>query len=141
MNFINNWKDEIWGCNHAFKDSINFSLIASVHNWCVLEALEYRILNNLNYEILHNIPLNNSINAFIKYRGWASGSELIHEALLRGYNEIWLAGFCFIDNNEKDLYHPEMIMVTGNFRKQWEHIKEEFPDKLKNIHFVPYNKE
>ena len=139
--FIDNWKDEIWVCNHGFREALklNVTLMGTVHDWCGIEALDFRALHNLNYRIVTSTRISQSTEIFKKYRGWSSGLELIHQAIIEEYDEIYLAGYCFIGQSEEDLYHPETPLYTGNFRKQWSHIQEEFPEKLKNIHFVPFD--
>ena len=71
-NLINSWKDPIWGCNLAFKENIRLNLIGTVHEWVINEAINY----GFKGEIL-------SPKTFKLYNGYASGSELIIEAISR----------------------------------------------------------
>ncbi len=100
-------------------------------------ALDFRRKNNLNYRILYKNKCYEEIEIYKKYRGWSSGTEMIHQAIFEGYDEIYLVGFCFIDQSENDFYYGTKL-YTGNFRKQFEQIKQEFPNQ--KIYFAEINK-
>jgi hypothetical protein len=129
---IKAWKEEIWVCNKAYNETIlykNISLVASVHQEDALNALEYKIKNNLSYDIMSNQVWKQGIKCFKQYRGWSTGTELIHEAILKNdYEEIWLSGFSFISYDTGDIYN-EGVTYCNNFINQFNQIKDEFPSQ------------
>lgn len=138
LDFIKNWKEEIWVCNYAFKEFNlpQINLVGSVHQYVAEEAVMFKKVNNLNYRILCNSFTDlKEIEPFIKYRGFSTGSELILQAINEGYKKIYLAGFCFIHDCKTDIYTKNL--VVDNFQKQWEIIQEEKPKDIQ-IKFYPY---
>lgn len=134
QNFISKWTDEIWVCNKAYletKDNSRVSLVASVHDFMAKEAIEFKKKNNLNYRVVCCKPVEGS-ELFKKYRGWSTGTELVHQAILEGYDEIWMAGFEFVKG--EDIYMKEKLNCS-NFEKQYLQTREEFPNA--NILWVP----
>jgi hypothetical protein len=115
---IKNWKDPIWACNLAFKENYNISLIGTVHEWVVNEAIK----SNFNGEIL-------TPKTFKLYNGYASGSELVIEAIERGYEEIHLLGYDSIENGNTCVYSGKVVIV--NFKNQLDRIIKRY--NLKKI--------
>ena len=112
--FIKNWEYEIWCCNYAFTEYFNFpklNLIGTVHFKCYKDAIKFKEEKNLNY--IEIVYLNTSKN----YLGYSTGNELINEAIIRGYNEIYLLGYDSINNSNKDIYTIPYPYI-GNFKNQ-----------------------
>lgn len=125
--FISEWKDEIWCCNKAYLEINqypNISLVASVHDFMAKEAVDYKKKNNLTYRVVCSKKVLEA-ELFIKYRGWSTGTELIQQAIIAKYDEIWIAGFEFVKGN--DIYQPNKV-YCGNFEKQFVQIKQENPN-------------
>jgi hypothetical protein len=138
--FVNNWNENIWGCNSAYKESLNdkrISLIGSVHKEILFESLEFKEKNNLQYEILlpeQLIPsdLKNKINAFQIYNGFSTGKELIQEAILRDYKQIYLAGYdSLVNKDTKDIYMG--TLVISNFLKQFDSLYRKYKFSIKRL--------
>ena len=110
---IRNWKYEIWGSNLVFKEDYNISLIGTVHEWVVNEAINY----GFKGEIL-------TPKIFKLYNGYASGSELIIEAIERGYEEIHLLGYDSIEGGNQCIYTGKVVIV--NFKNQFNRIIERY---------------
>jgi lipopolysaccharide biosynthesis glycosyltransferase len=134
--YIDNWKDEIWVCNTAFieyKSLPRLDVVGTVHPNNAIKALEFKNKNNLSYKILSsNVQDYPGIDNFIKWRGWSTGNELIHEAFLKGYGRINLLGFDFGVGG--DIHQPGKKLVGSNFKKQYDRIVTEFDDR--KIHIV-----
>ena len=109
--YIKNFKGEIWGCNLCFKEDIKFSLIASVHDFVLDEAIKY------GYKGEFLTP-----KTFKRYKGYSTGMELINEAVLRGYKEIYLLGYDSINNGESCIYTGKVVI--HNFKNQYEKLKK-----------------
>jgi putative FmdB family regulatory protein len=144
-NFINNWKSEIWGCNGIYKESLNLDItsIGAVDdkhgNFSIIEEIiDWKRYYNLSYRILYKNLYSYDVETFTEYLGLDSGNEMIHQAILENYTEIYLAGFSFIDGNEDEIYYNEKLYV-GNFINSFERLKREFPNA--NIKFAPFDKD
>lgn len=134
QNFISKWDGEIAVCNKAYleaKDDPRIKIVASVHDFMAKEAIDFRKKNNLTYKVICSKKVDGG-ELFKKYRGWSTGTELIHHAILEGYDEIWMAGFEFVKG--EDIYMKEKLNC-GNFEKQYLQIKQEFPNA--NLQWVP----
>ena len=124
--WINKWDGEIWACNRAFREYKylpRLNVIGTVHHEVAIEALTFQKKKALSYKILTSkAGLVNSYQVFLfkKYRGWSTGNELLQEALLSGYDQIYLAGF---DMGGPDIYNG--IVEGSNFRIQMQKIIEE----------------
>jgi hypothetical protein len=127
LDFITKSNIQIWGCNLAFRENINFNLIGSVHNWVVEEAIKYRKEHNLNFEILYPniIPeIKKEYNLFQNYLGYSTGNELMNEAILRGYDTLYLLGFDSLNNSKEDIYTKNLVIV--NFIHQIDVLKKKY---------------
>lgn len=120
QDFISKWKDPIWGCNLAFKEDIKFDLIGTVHEWVAEEAKQY----GFKGEVL-------TPKTFKKYYGYSSGSELISEAIARGYKQLYLLGYDSIEDGNECLYTG--TVVISNFKNQIEYHKKNFNLKMEKI--------
>lgn len=112
LKFINSFDGDIWGCNKFYTEIFKLpriNLIASVHEEYTTEAIKFKDENNLNYEIL-------TADKFKNYIGYSTGSELINEAILRGYEKIYLVGFDSLNGNNSDIYIK--TVVISNFVAQ-----------------------
>ncbi len=128
--FITLWKNEIWGCNSINLEIQNIpqlKLIGTVHDYYYDVLKEFKEQNNLNFEIL-------GTKQFKQYNGYCTGNELIREALLRNYTEIYLLGFDSINNSNFDIYMK--TVVISNFTNQLNLLIKEYNLKLKK-----YNKD
>lgn len=135
-NFINSWKGKIWICNQAYKEFKSFpriDLLGTVHPWCISEAKDIAKNNNLNFEII-------TIDTFKKYLGYSTGNELINEAILRGYKDIYLLGFDSLDspdNFDEDIYMGTIYI--GNFLNQLDTLIQRHNLILKKVYKYIYN--
>jgi hypothetical protein len=142
--FIDDYKEDIWCCNFAFKENIKYNLVGSVHDFCIKDAVKFKEENNLNFEILYHskmINYENKYNIFKKYQGYSTGSELIVEAILRGYSHILLLGFDSLSNNNSDIYTKNLVIK--NFIAQVEIITKKYlytKQKLKDNMFLLWKK-
>jgi len=136
--FIKNWKDEIWICNYAYKEYLEFpriDVVGTVHSFVVTDALQFKKENNLNFRILSSNRYNSETEEFKNYLGFSTGWELVNQAILEGFEEIYICGFAVINNCDEDIYFPKGIKpYCGNFINQFYFIKEKYPNS--NIIFV-----
>ncbi len=138
--FIKNWKYNIWVCNYAFIEYSNFprlDLIGTVHSYCYKDAIKFKEEQNLNnIEIIY---LNNSKN----YLGYSTGNELINEAIIRGYDEIYLLGYDSINNLNEDIYTIPYPYI-GNFKNQFKILLNKYNclklEKIEKDIFIIKNK-
>jgi len=125
--FLDNWKDEIWVCNFAFLEfffNYRFNLLGTVHENVVPVAEAFRRLNNLNFEIITE-------KTFKEPLGYSSGWELVNEAVLRGYNKIYLIGYDSLSGSNADI-HGDNIVIK-NFLDQASVIIKKYNLKKKEI--------
>ncbi|MGA2435541.1 MAG: hypothetical protein ABSG25_09670 [Bryobacteraceae bacterium] len=128
QDFLVNMNLKIWVSNLAFKEHLilpRIDLVGTVHNFVLEEAIKYKKENNLNYEILYMniIPeLKKDYNIFSHYLGYSSGTELVNEALLRGYDKLYLLGFDSLNGKDDCLYTGKVVIK--NFVEQMRIIKE-----------------
>jgi hypothetical protein len=134
---IKAWNGDLYICNLAFREwqfLPKITAVGTVHSWILPECIQCKNDNNLDYEIL--VPENTTndnpnTHNFISYKGYSTGSEMIRQAVTKGYDEIYLSGFA-IQGDETDIYtYP---LYTQNFILQIGYILEEFPNlKLKYL--------
>jgi hypothetical protein len=139
--FVNNWNENIWVCNSAYKESLNekrISLVGSVHKHILYESLEFKEKNSLQYEILLpeqliSSDLKNKINAFQIYNGFSTGKELIQEAILRNYKHIYLAGYdSLVNKGTGDIYYMGLLVIS-NFLKQFDSLYRKYKFSIKRL--------
>lgn len=133
--WINEYSGIIWGCNNIFKEDIRIDAIGTVHEEDATNIMKYKKETGKNFRIISFFEIENEIEVFKNFRGWSSWTEMIHQAILEGYTNIWLSGFIFIGGNEYEVSGPKLY--CGNFRDQYEIIKKEFPNII--FKFVPYD--
>lgn len=134
LNFIKSWKGDIFVCNKAyteFQELPTLTAVASVHDYMAVEALDFKKKNNLPYRVICSKPVEDA-ETFLKFVGFSTGIELIRQAILEKYDEIWIAGFEFIKG--EDIYQAERL-YCGNFEKQYIMTLREYPEA--NIYWVP----
>jgi hypothetical protein len=128
---IKNWNNDLFICNLAFQEYLDFpkiTCVCTVHDWVSLKSLEFKKEHNLEYEILFKHKINEEINSFKNYKGYASGTEVILECINRGYEIIYLCGFVFINECRNDIYTKNIY--CENFSKQWIDIKILYPKQI-----------
>lgn len=135
--YISEWEDEIWVCNSAYKEYHKLPRIdrvASVHGEMILDAYNYKLKNNLNYQLITTRKVQKKIPdkvdlIFHEKRGWSTGNLLIVQALKEKYDFIAIVGFDF---GGSDIYQPQKL-PGDNFRKQFSQIQKEW--NTSNVHF------
>jgi lipopolysaccharide biosynthesis glycosyltransferase len=126
--YVKSFDGEIWVCNQAYKEYKKFgriSAVFTVHKEVALSAFKFRQERGLRYKVYCSQVLKGyegTISTLYRYRGWSSGSEAIHQALIDGYDKIELMGFDF---GGSDVYQKHSV-YGGNFRKQFLKILDEF---------------
>jgi hypothetical protein len=129
-NEIKNWKYDLFICNLActeWKELPKITAVGTVHEFAAKIIFQTKKDNNLSYKILSNYKWFEDIELFKRFNGHSTGAEMIIQAILEKYDTIYLSGFCFINNCETDIYTENIY--CGNFQKQWNIIKEEFPNQ------------
>ena len=138
--FIRNWGHELWACNRAYKEWGDFPRLdrwASVHKEIVVEAVEWREKFGLSYDIytIHDMgKYKKEVVIFKKPMGWSTGSNMLQQALLEGY-DVSLCGF---DMGGAHM-HLDKILYGGNFKLQFQSISKRFG--LDRIHLIYPTKE
>ena len=110
--FIQNWKDEIWGCNRAFLELATGELPhldRLIGDVCALKlASEYKQKNNATFEIFvrkdfHASQINGDVKVVTIAETYVkdSGTTFVVQALSEGYDDIVLVGF---DLGGSDIY-------------------------------------
>lgn len=135
--YISEWEGEIWVCNKAYQEIYKLPRIdrvATVHGEVVLDAYNFKIKNNAEYEIITSSKIQKRVPdkvdfVFHEKRGWSTGNLLIVQALKEEYDLIALVGFDF---GGKDIYQPQKL-PGDNFRKQFNQIQKEWDTS--NIYF------
>ena len=138
--FIDAWKEDIWGCNHAYKDYFQFprlNRIFTVHKELFDTIIQYKKDHELDYivygankDVHENTP---DLHACTCALGFSSGSLAIIQALEEKYDEICLVGFDF---GGKDVYQTHLL-YGGNFIIQFQWIRDHYDTS--NIYFIPEN--
>lgn len=137
VDFINDWKNEIWACNLAFMDFGERISRLTGHDWVLKEAAEYKKKNNLKFEIIAGIHLNN-----IKYKKVScpsefrkdSGTVLVAQALEEGYR-VSVVGF---DLGGPDVYGPDhQYQNKSIWVRRWRLIAEKYT--LDNVEFIGFD--
>ena len=128
---IKNWQYDLAICNYAYKEYLNFpniTMVGTVHDFVAKDILKFRKDNNLSFRILSNQVWETGIEPFKRYKGYSTGWELINQAILEDYEEIYICGFAVINNCLEDIYFPKGVSpVCDNFIKQYYLTKEEYP--------------
>lgn len=135
--YISEWEEDIWVCNKAYQEYYKLprmDRVGSVHGEMILDAYNFRIKNNLEYELITTYKVQKRIpdkvdKVFYEKRGWSTGNLMIVQALKEEYDLIALVGFDF---GGKDIYQPQKL-PGDNFRKQFNQIQKEWDTS--NIYF------
>lgn len=138
--YIKIWNGEIWACNDAYTELTDFpclNVMASVHQDTAEKIAIFRNNNNLNFRVLARYENNEiRIEKFKDFIGWTTGTELINQAHLENYDEIYLLGF---DMGGKDIYPSAdgkyFWVVDENVKKQMQQIVDKWgTDKIKVVY-------
>ena len=138
---IQNWNGEIWVCNWGFREALTLgdrvTLVGSVHKEVLKEIHSFRKEHNLSYKIITKPIIKSQYEDeyFSSSKGWSTGNLCIVEALERGYDEVYLAGF---DMGGKDIYQTHDL-PGGSFKSQYEQIKKTYGES--KITFLKPNTE
>lgn len=138
--------EEIWVCNKGAYEYSKFPTIKrvySVHS-DVLQSLSNESFIQSNEIILVGREELPGLSQFKEDKGWSSGNQAILDALIEGYEEIYLYGFDF---GGEDIYQTHSL-EGSNFKKQYDAIlndprlnaKEKlilrYPEKKREVVFV-----
>jgi lipopolysaccharide biosynthesis glycosyltransferase len=138
--------EEIWVCNKGAYEYSKFPTIKrvySVHS-NVLQSLSNESFILSNEIILVGREELPGLSQFKEDKGWSSGNQAILDALLEGYEEIYLYGFDF---GGEDIYQTHSL-EGSNFKKQYDSILNDsrfdaneklilrYPEKRKETIFV-----
>lgn len=129
--YIQNWKFELWACNWAYKEAVQYNIdrIYSVHSEVIKEAYKFRRHYKLSYRIVSKKSDETELadQYFKKTLGWSTGNLAIVDALEEKFDKILLAGFDF---GGSDIYQSHQL-PGGNFFKQFTEILRKYgEDKL-----------
>jgi len=116
--FIEEWQDEIWIFNYAYKEYGKKATRWSGHVELIQEANKYKKRYKCNYDIYTNaetiIPHKNFDHLYL----FDSGTTALRQALLEEY-DCWLVGY---DLGGADIYSPEHYKInkTGWVKRMYQ---------------------
>lgn len=146
-NFIDNWQDELWVCNSAYKEfghRKNLSRIIAdastmpvVVNWAKVSGTGARLVTT---ERVHEL-LEPTIAEYVDVLTTPSnlqndsGTSLVAQALQERYDEVYVAGF---DLGGKDIYVPNHEKKSKTIWVEcWRRIAKKY--SLERIKFVGHD--
>jgi len=115
ISFIQNWKGELWGCNHAYKEDLPFTRIG------VLDKKLFREIQNYKSKKFSLYSTRGNNVFYYNDRKGNTGYFWILQALYEGFDKIFLSGFDF---GGGDLYTKYKSGVS--FRRRFQEIIDEF---------------
>ncbi len=146
--FINHWRDEIWGCNRIFyeyykKEIPRLDIVLGDYA-ALLEAIEYKKEYGGDYKLYgksnkewvvaleeQNVTILNIPEDLQK----DTGTTLVSTALLWGYDKIYIAGF---DLGGPDIYmNKHELRNKSNWIENWRNLDKKFG--LDKIEFLGKN--
>ncbi len=143
VEFIQNWKHEIWGCNSIYIEAKEGSIprldVLTGDRKALIPASEYKQKFNLTYRMYTRrtvekgmrIPGVKPLKVPLRYT-MDSGSTLVAKAIVDGYDEIFCVGF---DLGGKDIYvKGHENRNKSRWIRNWRKIANELG--LDNVHFV-----
>lgn len=106
MTYINNKDYDVW--SNDYINDVNLKLVGCVTTNNLNKLLNIKKSYNLNFEIV--APFNSNDNKLFKgYLGYSTSNELIHEAILRQYCEIYLVSNSFKKFKDKTINSNQLI--------------------------------
>jgi hypothetical protein len=117
INYLSNFDGDLWCCNLPINDSKlklienEIKSVGVVNQDSLEKIIEYKKLNNLDFEVLSCLE-NSESKLFSNYSGWTTYSELVQEAVLKNYNQIYIYN---LNNKFSDNLISQLNIITKKY--------------------------